>query len=749
MAEKLAIYPDLPKIVELVKSNTVSAVIAPTGSGKSIGVIWSLIREGLTVMCTQPTIPAATSLYEYQKKLSPEFSIGFAAEGTIKYNDQSNAVYCTAGHLRKVMKGRFKAGKAFPMMFTDILFIDEIHVGSRDNSIIIDLWIEAFKQGVKVPRLVLATATEYGCHELLENLAKLTSPKNPKPAVFRSTFRHYPVEVRYQMRDYSEPDSEYSFSDAARIAVDLLVEKKGHGIVFCSGAEEVEDVAWEIEELINSKNLRNAFQYPVEVIGVFGQSKREDIEEAICDENEKPEDKRMIKIVVTTNLCESSLTVPDVIFIVDMLSEKRSSLIRGRFHLGTTWISKNSADQRKGRTGRTLRNGVCFRMCSKEFYEKLEDFRPPEILRTPIADIIIEFMTIGLDPVKVITELDPVKLEEAKQVLIETGCILVPEIIKTEQELHDEMFPPLKGGAKPRLAPQPTVSQKGYFVAEIPMDVRNASAMFDYLNGSKEDNNFWALVAFIVVDTYGPSLFWFPRKEKNEDPKRYRVRLQGHILEHFMEFRGANPVESLCNALYHCFESLSGPSPRSTRNSDKNLDLFNNRTGLDAPYRKVRDWAVENSCNNKKLREIIVQIKRIQKTLQRYTFPGIPDPANKNAFLYRGKKSCEYIPKLPNPMVNIRSDISKAFTDAYKTKIILPSGYKYYCPADMSSVTVDTMKTVSILSPGPQVLPLSEIHIKNSKGEQIMISLWMNAWVDQRALYASFGYNYNYDSSSE
>lgn len=777
MAEKLAIYSDLPKIVKLIENNTVCSIIAPTGSGKSIGVIWALMREGETVMCTQPTIPAATSLCDYQKKLSPQFSVGFAAEGQINYNMASNSVYCTAGHLRKVMKGCFKNGKAAPMRFTDVLFVDEIHVGSRDNSIIIDLWIEAFKQGVKVPKLVLATATEFGCHELMQRLATLTTPENPKPAVFRSTFRHYPVQIRYnQRRDYDEPDTEDSFVDAARIAVDLLAEKRGHGIVFCSGSAEVEEVAYEINELLDSKRLRTTFDRPVKVVGCFGQSKREDIDEAICDENDKPEKERVIKIVVTTNLCESSLTVPDVIFIVDALTEKRSDLVNGRFHLGTTWISKNSADQRKGRTGRTLRDGVCHRMCTEKFYDRLESFRPLEITRTPIADVVIEFMTIGLDPVKVISDLEHFKLIEAKQTLMETGCIVVPEVIKTAKELHDEMYPPL-GGYIPRPALPPTITHKGFFVAEMPMDVRNAAAMFDYLNGSKDKNDFWAVVAFVMVDIYGPSLFWFPRKEKNENPKAYRYRIQEHANKHFSKFLGANPVESLCNAFYDCLDSLSRESSptisgskvpsKSEKSSSPGAAQTPRsvRNGLDAPFWKLRTWAVDNSCNNKKLREIVVQIKRIQKMLQRYTFPGVPDPNNKGGSPLSppGKRVCEYIPGSPNTIVAAREGIVKAFTDTYKTKILVPMGYDYAAP-DGHKVKVDTMKTVSRSAPGSKVLPLSEIHIRNKDGEQIMISLWIDAWIDRVAeaaalkkMYEAMGYSmanlgFNYgddDSSSE
>jgi len=72
-----------------------------------------------------------------------------------------------------------------------------------------------------------------------------------------------------------------------------------------------------------------------------------------------------------------------------MMTEKRADMIANRFHLVTTWISKNSADQRKGRTGRTLHGGICYRMCLEADYEKFESFRPLEIKRTPVADVVL------------------------------------------------------------------------------------------------------------------------------------------------------------------------------------------------------------------------------------------------------------------------------------------------------------------------------------------------------------------------
>ena len=651
-------------------------------------------------MCTQPTIPAATSLYDFQKKLSPEYKIGFAAEGDKSYDKNTSCIYCTAGHARKIMKSYFKNGKASDMRFTDIFLVDEIHTGSKDNSIILDLWLEAKNQGVHVPRLVLSTATDHGLDVLKQRLGGM---------IFRSNFRHHQVEVRYQMRDYVDIDTDSAFADAARVAVDLLVEKKGHGIVFCSGSAEVEEVIYEINSLLDSRRIHKMFDREIKVLPCYGQCKREEIEEAIC--NEEEQEFPCIKIVVATNLAESSLTIPGAIFIVDMLSEKRSDTVGGRFHLGTTWISKNSADQRKGRTGRTLNGGVCHRMCTADTYKKLEDFRPLEITRTPISDVVIECLTCGLDPVRVINDLEIEKLAEAKKTLLETGCIIIDGIKdfkeQRKQKDFDEEFPSLSKAVEPKKKESPRsesfsakVTDVGFFVADMPMDTRNAAAMYHYLVESEEDNDFWAIATFIIADLFGPNPLFYIKKERNEHSKHYRMRLTEHTRHYFQKFMGSNPLESLVFALHDFL--------------DEHRDL-----GLNTGFGKLKKWAVANSCNNKKFREILMQIKRVQKIFQNLTIKKKNDiKPNKILCSYDSNKSRREIQK-------IMPKILESFYIMFKSKVLKACEYYNYLSIEGSLITVDTTKNVSFVSPGLRCIALSEIHIRNKDREQIIASLWL------------------------
>jgi len=671
MAEKLAIYNQLPEIVNLVENNQVTWVIVDTGCGKSVGIMWALLKKGKRIVCTQPTIPAAISLFEYQKKLSPNSRIGYAAEGDKHYDNRTQGIYATAGHIRKIMEKYFKNGKASDITFCSYLMIDEIHGGTKDNSIILDLWYEARRQEVRVPNIILSTATDFGTEALKERFGGVT---------FRSNFRHYDVKVRYNHKNYSIDDDNL-YRDVAAVAVDLLFETLSHGIVFVSGAEEVEDTAFQIESLLNARAgvVKSKFKYPVQVVTCFSQDKRENIELAI--RNEKEVEDPIVKIVVATNIAESSLTIVDAKFVVDTMLEKRADLINNRFHLGECYISKNSADQRKGRTGRTIEGSICHRMCTEERYQLFETHRPLEIRRTSIYDVVIEFLSIGLSPENTISELDKDKLKNAKTVLSELGCVIYNDNAKEST---------------------PIVTDIGHFVATIPMDVRNSAALYYFLNGLEEknfskiephyldENLFWVLATLTIIDLYGPSLFWWPRKMKDEKPKDYQIRMREYAQDHFSDFEGDTPIISLLNAFKACLD---------------------NGEGLDTPFYKMKKWCGKNSCNNKKMREIIIQLKRMMRILNFIN----PDTYCQYEEV-SDEKAIECIPKLIKCLHRTYHDIS------------LKNHRYVILSKDDRAVKLDTMKTVSTSTgnDAPIYLPLSEIQIKDSKGRiSLIISLWI------------------------
>jgi len=676
MAEKLAIYYYLDEIVNLIDNNEVTWVIVDTGSGKSIGIPWKLLRSKVNrIFCTQPTIPSVLSLYEYQKRLSSKFSIGYGAEGEKRYDNKTQCIYATSGHLRKIMEKHFTNGNALDITFTSHILLDEIHCGTKDNSVILDLWVEARRKGAKVPKLVLSTATKFGTENIKARLGGV---------VFEKSFRHFPVKIYYHNRDHNLDDN-FLARDTATVAIDLLHKTKGHGLIFVSGSEEVEEMVFEIEAILKArrdtpKNLK--------VLGCYSQGTRENVELAIRDEDEV-KGERFLKLIVATNIFESSLTAPGLKFVVDTMLEKRAELLHGKFHLGECFISKNSADQRKGRTGRTI-EGICYRMCTEDRYKTLEDYRPLEIRRTPISDIVIEFLSIGLDPEKVVSELDYAKLVEAKRILQETGCIIVEEEKKMGDFDYDLSGKPIIAERKP-----PVVTEVGHFVASIPMDVRNAAALYYFLNGFDEieehevdENLFWILSLIVIIDLYGPPLFWFPRKKKDEDQSSYEIRITHHKEEYFSDFKGETPIHSLLLAFKACLDA--------------------GEKGLDTPFWKMRKWCSDNNCNNKKMREIIIQVKRMQRILHSFN----PDTY------------CEYTKIEDENALFFVPKFTKCLLRTYRDLVVRNIGYAIVSPTG-NSVNLDKLKTVYSNPFSESYIPLSEIQIKVKRGVMNLVSLWV------------------------
>jgi len=639
----LPIERDLPAIVKLVKENEVVWVTIPTGCGKSIGIPAALSE--FRVFCTQPTIPAVISLYEYQKERIGEESVGWSAEGTRKFSKKSRIVYATAGYVRKLILSKIEKGVCHGLNFTDVLMVDEVHTGSRDNSIIIDLWVSLKAQGVKVPKLLLATATDSGLDEIKSRLGGV---------MFTSDFRRYAVESRYHNLDFRTPDADESFVAAAKIARELLYEKNSHGIVFCSGANECYDMIHLIKEEIKGYEDR-----PVEVVPCFSQCKREEILKAI-----RPADDDTIKIVCATNIAESSLTIPDVAWVVNMMTEKRITMVGGRPKLGPTWCSKNSNLQRKGRTGRTIHGCVCYFLCTEEFFSKLSDFAPLEIKNSPISDILIELLDVGLSPPQIITELSIDLLISGIQELEMTGCIV------------------REPGNSYR------VTHCGKFVSCLPMSVRNAACIWHYISSHDvvSENIFWPVVYFLLIDSYGPSLFWIPRKEKFEDKAAYKARVDEHKDTYFEKFCGEDPLHSLVNVMYYFFKKYHYKTPSF----------------------KYAKWSWKYSINNKKLKDICTLILRLEQIL----------PAKGLNFSFDLDISSEELASVHQNVVMI---LKKIYADG-----VLRESRGKYVDASGCFVNVDTLKTCYQNTPSGSVLSLSEIVFQDKNGGAfVSSSLWV------------------------
>jgi ATP-dependent helicase HrpA len=199
--------------------------------------------------------------------------------------------------------------------------------------------------------------------------------------------RTYPVEVRYRPVEDPDRDQEDAIADACD---ELLREGPGDVLVFLSGEREIRDTA---------DVLRGRLD--VEVLPLYARLSASEQQRVF-----KPHAKR--RVVLATNVAETSLTVPGIRYVVDP-GAARISRYSARLkvqRLPIESISQASADQRKGRCGRTS-DGICIRLYAEEDFLERPRFTDPEILRTNLASVILQMAAIGLGRIEDFPFLDP------------------------------------------------------------------------------------------------------------------------------------------------------------------------------------------------------------------------------------------------------------------------------------------------------------------------------------------------------
>jgi HrpA-like RNA helicase len=582
----------------------VAGIIAPAGSGKSTALIQKIFENNSKVFVSEPTIPAAESLYQYMGKKLGADNVGFAAEGNIHYTGSTKVVYCTSGHLRRKMLSYFEDGKvpSGNIDFCDVLVLDEIHNGSLDYDVIMELWDLAFSQGVQIPRLVLLSAT------------MSTDPKYPSTIfkdlpTYEIDIKGFPIKEEYARQDY-DPNSKMILTDIAMNVItknsDLPVakDKVSKWIVFCPGTNEVEKVV----QILKDAEMEN-----VTILPAYSMLQKDQIDKIF----EVPE-LGMRSIIVATNIAEASITIDGLDGVFDTMLEKiQETAHSGGSRLVLQSISKSSANQRKGRTGRT-NPGFCFRLCTESGFEKLKDQREREIFRVPLINVLIEMLDVGIDPVKVFMG-------------------------KTLEYKMKETFKTLKDIGM--INPDKSVTEKGHFAPYFPLSVYNSAFIYEWSQVTKPDGSkypiFPAVVLASLIDCFGPSYFWYPNKEYYQTDIEYKKITNVYYNKHFSMYGGDSDLEVLLilwNTICGNFESIVPPKI------------------------ELAKWANANSLNNKKITELFNVVKQCclvltrmgyevdlgtfsEKNVLRVAKPLLRKVYQKNVFVFQEKTKSYYNPE--------------------------------------------------------------------------------------------------------
>ena len=342
-----------PKFLTALNKGSV-VVQAPTGTGKSTRLpIWSL--EAGRVLVVEPRRIVCRSLARYlasRQGVGLGGEIGFATRFETRFDPDSQLIFVTPGiALRWYADGKLSG------YFTVIL--DEFHERRWD----MDLLLALLQADAR--RVVLTSATFAG-RELAEYVQG-TSLTAEDPS--------YPVRTEYA-EETALPGSKGLDQRVAK-AVGQVLDRTPEGdvLIFLPGRGEIQA----------AKSLLDKRLPPDRVIGLHAST-----DSATQDAVLAPSDRQ--RVILATNVAETSLTLPSVRAVVDSGLERRTFRRNGRTVLGLSVISQASADQRTGRAGR-LGPGLCLRLWGRQV--KLESCTPPEILREDLSDLVLMAAACG------------------------------------------------------------------------------------------------------------------------------------------------------------------------------------------------------------------------------------------------------------------------------------------------------------------------------------------------------------------
>ncbi len=399
---ELPIIERLTEVREAIEAHQVIILCGETGSGKSTQLPKICLSLGRGVAGrighTQPRRIAARSLASrVASELGQEVgqSVGYKVRFADRVGDATHIKLMTDGMLlAEIQRDRF-------LNEYDTLIIDEAH----ERSLNIDFLLGYLKQLLpRRPDLkVIVTSATIDPQRFSKHFSDAP--------VIEVSGRTYPVELRYRPPPESE-DGGIDLQQGILDAVDELAElDRGDVLIFFSGEREIREAA---------ETLRKHHPPATEILPLY--ARQSPAEQAKIF---RPGGSR--RIVLATNVAETSLTVPGIRYVVDT-GKARISRYSARSkiqRLPVEAISQASADQRKGRCGRVAA-GVCIRLYSEEDFEARSHFTEPEIQRTNLAAVILQMKLLGFGDIERFPFVDPPDnrlIKDGYRVLHEIGAV--------------------------------------------------------------------------------------------------------------------------------------------------------------------------------------------------------------------------------------------------------------------------------------------------------------------------------------
>ncbi len=448
--EQLPVSARRDDLLAAIRDHQVVVVAGETGSGKTTQLpkICLELGRGIRgqIAHTQPRRIAARTVAE---RIADELGVGLgdAIGYSVRFNDRSGDDTLVRLMTDGLLLAELQRDRLLRRY--DTIIIDEAH----ERSLNIDFLLGQLQQ--ILPRrpdlkLIITSATIDP-----ERFATHFADRNGDPApIIEVSGRTFPVEVRYRPEvdpDDPDADADRDQNDAICDAVDELArEPEGDVLVFLSGEREIRDAAEALNGRFAGKRAGDRGPArPLQILPLYARLSTTEQQKVF---RRSPGDTAR-RVVLATNVAETSLTVPGIKYVIDP-GNARISRYSSRLkvqRLPIERISQASANQRKGRCGRTS-DGICIRLYSEQDFDDRSEFTDPEILRTNLASVILQMAALGLGEVADFPFLEPPDSAQVRD-----GTMLLHELGALNPAAED---------------PKKRLTQLGRKLARLPIDPR-------------------------------------------------------------------------------------------------------------------------------------------------------------------------------------------------------------------------------------------------------------------------------------
>ena len=403
--EDLPIISRKQEIIDAIKHNPVVVITGETGSGKTTQIPKMCIEAGRgidgVIGCTQPRRIAAVTV---SRRIASELNepLGKSVGYKIRFEEEGGGnnyiKFMTDGILLMETQGDRYLNEY------DTIIVDEAHERNINIDFILGILKNLLKKRSDL-RVIITSATI--------DPEKFSRAFGNAP-IIEVSGRMYPVEIIYRPLDPElEERGENTYVDGAVSAVGDLKRrsKRGDILVFMPTERDIRETCDRTE----AKKYINTSVFPL-----FARMSSKEQQRVFLPSKGQ-------KIIVATNVAETSITIPGIRYVVDTglarISEYNPSTRTKR--LPIKGISKSSALQRKGRCGR-VQNGICIRLYAEEKYESRSLFTEPEILRSNLAEIILRMIDLNIGDISTFPFMDPPtpkSIKDGHNILTELGAI--------------------------------------------------------------------------------------------------------------------------------------------------------------------------------------------------------------------------------------------------------------------------------------------------------------------------------------